>query len=166
MIGTDRSRERLDEPDLERLSQLAARDRAERFRRRPRWAFYSGRVICTALCQGAALHYLDGCTGIKDLDVWTFYADDPERPFPPRWRTTADFGPSRFGRYSHDPATFAGRRVDLIGRSLPDAPGTDPVASLRRYLRSGRTATARALAAKAVVLIDPRHLRGTVVWPE
>ena len=98
--------------------------------------------------------------------MWTFYAHDPEGPFPPRWRTTADFGPSRIGRYSGDPATFAGRRVDLIGRSLPAAPGANPVAALRRYLRSGRTATARALAAKAVVLIDPGHLRGTVVWPE
>jgi len=72
LIAADRSRERLDEADLERLSQLAARDRSERFRRRPRWVAYSDRVICTALCQGAALHYLDGRTGIKDIDVWTF----------------------------------------------------------------------------------------------
>jgi len=29
------------------------------------------------LAQEAAFRYLDGCTGVKDLDVWTFYAQIP-----------------------------------------------------------------------------------------
>ena len=123
-------------------------------------------MICVALCQGAALHYLDGRNGIKDLDVWTFYAEHPEGPFPARWLTNADFGPSPLGRHPDDPPAYLGRRVDLIGRSLPDDRGADPRAALVAYLSAGRTGSARALAAKAVVLLEPEPLRGRVVWPQ
>ena len=33
------------------------------------------------------------------------------------------------------------------------------------YLSAGRTASARYLAEKAVILLEPEHLLGTVVWP-
>lgn len=56
--------------------------------------------------------------GVKDFDVYMFYAAHPTGTFPYRWRTEADFGSSRFGRYPGDPESFRGRRVDLIGRSL------------------------------------------------
>jgi hypothetical protein len=164
-LQADRSLERLAERDLARLAELAARDRVDRFRRKPRWSIYADRVICVALCQGAALHYVDGSNGIKDLDVWTFYAEHDVGPFPARWRTTADFGPSRFGRWSGDPEAFVGRRVDLIGRSLSEPVCADPARAMVKYLRAGRTASARALAAKAVVLLDPEPFRGAVVWP-
>jgi hypothetical protein len=42
------------------LSVIAAEDRESRFARRPRWAVYRDRILCVALCQGAALHYVDG----------------------------------------------------------------------------------------------------------
>jgi hypothetical protein len=118
-----------------------------------------------ALCQGAARHFIDGRNGVKDFDVYTFYAEHPIGPFPARWRTQADFGPSRLGRHPADPDSFRGRRVDLIGRSLDVSPAADPVEAVRRYLTAARTETARHLARKAVVLIDPEPLRGRVVWP-
>jgi hypothetical protein len=153
----DRSYELLDAGDLERLGEIARRDRNARFAHKPRWAVYADRILCVALCQGAALHYVTGETGVKDLDVWTFYATSPEGPFPPRWRTVANFGPSKFGR----------RRVDLIGRSLPVAPTEDPVKAVRHYLRNGvKDSTPWCLAQKAVVLIDPPEQRGQVIWPE
>jgi hypothetical protein len=164
-VTAGRSFERLDLEDLARLSALAAADRADRFRRVRRWRVYADRVIAVALCQGAALHHLDGSTGIKDLDVWTFYAEHADGPFPARWRTTADFGPSHLGRWSGDPESFIGRRVDLIGRSLSEPVGADPIEALQAYLRTGETASARALAAKAVLLLDPMSLRGVVAWP-
>jgi hypothetical protein len=34
--------------------------------------------------QGAALHYVNGQNGIKDFDVWSFYAQYDDWPFPPR----------------------------------------------------------------------------------
>jgi len=163
--GRDRADAQITRADLSRLSKLCALDRVDRFTRRPRWQVYADRVIAVALCQGAALHYVDGGNKIKDFDVWTFYAVHPVGPFPPRWRTTADFGPSPLGRWPGDPDSFTGRRVDLIGRSLSEPVGVDPLEALRRYLSSGGSASARALAAKAVVLIDPPRLRGTAAWP-
>jgi hypothetical protein len=111
------------------------------------------------------LHYVNGRNGVKDFDVWSFYAQHDDGPFPARWRGTRDFGPSKFGRYSGDPPRYAGRRVDLLGRSLPAATGTDPAQAIRDYLAAGRTYSARALAAKAAVLIDPADRVGEIVWP-
>jgi hypothetical protein len=160
-----RSYEPLTVRDLARLAEIARADREARFGRRPRWAVYRDRVLCVALCQGAARHYVDGATGIKDIDVWTFYAEHPDGPFPPRWMTKVDLGPSRFGRWPGDPPRFTGRRVDLAARSLPVRSGADPIRAVREYLRGGRTETARALAEKAVVVLDPPELRGEVIWP-
>lgn len=152
--------------DLRRLGLLAAEDRADYFARRPETgALYSSRLFAVALCQGGALHYLDGKNGIKDLDVWSFYVESPARMFPPRRRAKVDFGDPKFG-VTPDMPNFIGRRVDLIGRSIPAATPQDPIGSLRRYLSAGRTESARLLALKAVILIEPRKLLGTVVWPE
>jgi hypothetical protein len=162
----ERSMARFARSDLRRLAEIAARDRAEFFQRHPRWRrLYAKRVIAVALCQGAALHYVDGKNGVKDFDVWTFYAAHAEAPFPGRRRGKVDYGASKFGRHPAD-RHLLGRRVDLLGRSLPIALGSDPVEALRDYLNAGSTRSARALAAKAVVLLDPSNLRGRVVWPE
>lgn len=133
------------------------------FRRNPHGSGrYAGRLLGRALCQGAALHYVNG---VKDFDVWSFYAQYDDWPFPPRWRGTRDFGPSKFGRYSGDPPHYSGSRVDLLGRSLPVPVGTDPADAVRRYLAARRTASAKALAAKAVILIVPENRAGEIVWP-
>ncbi len=111
------------------------------------------------------MQYVDKKNGVKDFDVWSFYAQYDDWPFPARWRGTRDFGPSKFGRYPGDPLRYSGRRVDLLGRSLPAAPGADPADAIRRYLAAQRTESAKALAAKAVVLIDPQNRAGEIVWP-
>jgi hypothetical protein len=166
LTDPDRSPERIEIADLLRLAALAADAEAELFTRNPQGSGrYAGRLLGRALCQGAALHYVNGSNGVKDFDVWSFYAQYDDWPFPPRWRGTRDFGPSKFGRYSGDPPRYTGRRVDLLGRSLPVRPGTDPADVLRRYLAARRTASANALAAKAVVLIDPENRAGEIVWP-
>jgi hypothetical protein len=149
---------------LQRLAALAAD--AELFKRNPRGSGrYGGRLLGRALCQGAALHYVNGKNGVKDFDVWSFYAQYDDWPFPARWRGTRDFGLSKFSRYPGDPPHYAGRRVDLLERSLPAAPGTDPAQAIHDYLAAGRTSSARALAAKAVVLVDPMDRVGEIVWP-
>jgi hypothetical protein len=164
--ASERSYVQITDADLSRLSELAALDRAGRFARRPRWLVYADRVIAVALCQGAALHYVDGETGVKDFDVLTVFAQHPEGPFPYRWMTNDDFGPSRFGRRDGEPESYRGRRIDFIGRSLPEGVDADPIEALLRYVSDGRTETARCLREKAVVLIDPTELRGQIVWPE
>ena len=50
-------------------------------------------------------------------------------------------------------------------RSLPGRPGADPAVVLRSYLAGRRAGSAKALAAKAVVLIDPENRAGEIVWP-
>jgi hypothetical protein len=162
----ERSMARFDNGDLRRLAEIAEQDRTEFFRRNPRWRhLYESRLIATALCQGAGLHFVNGTNGVKDLDVWTFYAAHPEAPFPVRRRGKIDYGRSKFGRHPND-HHLIGRRVDLMARALSVPVGTDPVVSIRSYLRERRTESASELALKGVVLLEPAGLRGTVVWPE
>jgi len=124
--GSERSLESIGQADLIRLAELAAQAETRLFERNPDGAGrYAGRLLCRALCQGAARHYLDGTTGIKDFDVWSFYAEHDDGPFPYRWRGTADFGPSRFGRYPHGPPSFGdGASISSAGRFLPRSPTT------------------------------------------
>jgi len=151
--------------DLQRLADLAAEQRRDFFRRRTDWArSYSDRMLCAALCQGAALHYTRGDVGINDFDVYTFYAANPRRPWYAKARSVRDFGHPKFGQSVDKPA-FIGRRVDLMGRSIPARIGEDPVLAVQRYLRSDKSGTVRFLAEKAVVLIDPRPLCGQIIWP-
>lgn len=142
-----RSYARLTDCHLARLSELAAADHQRFLAHRPE---YYGRLVAVTLAQGAGLHYVDGRTGIKDLDVWSFFAAIPDARFPAdRRETHADFGPSQLGRQRYDPtaargpralarfrrwATFTGRRVDLLMRHLPitpNAPVDDTIAALR-----------------------------------
>ena len=71
---SDRSLARIEVADLLRLAALAADAEAELFRRNPRGSGrYAGRLLGRALCQGAALRYVNGSNGVKDFDVWSFY---------------------------------------------------------------------------------------------
>jgi hypothetical protein len=160
-----RSFEAITTADLRRLRDITADYRADFFRRRPDWAaLYADRLICAALCQGAALHYCDGVTGINDFDVYNFFATHPSRRWYAKPVTIRDFGDAKFGQ-SNDRAAFVGRRVDVLGRGLPVQPSEDPTAAVRTYLASGQTETARRLAKKAVVGLDPPHIFGEVLWP-
>lgn len=151
--------------DLQRLAVIARTDLEGFFRRHPDWrAQYSDRLLCIALCQGAALHYVNGSNGTKDFDVWSFFAPHPARAMYARRRGQVDFGDPRFGR-SPDKPEYVGRRVDLMFRSIPSALGDDPVKALRQYLSAPKTTSARYLSEKVAVLIHPRELLGTVIWP-
>ena len=143
-----RSLASINREDLLRLARIAAEVEAELFARKPQSAGrYAGRLLCRALCQGAALHYLDESkgVGVKDLDVWSFYAKREDGPFPYRWRGIADYGPSKFGRFPDDPRSFTGRHVDLLGRSLDVPLDAEPAVVLRDYLSTARTASAKEL---------------------
>jgi hypothetical protein len=161
----ERSYRRIDDAALARLALVAKADREDFFHRNPRWdRLYRDRVLCVALCQGAALHLIDGRNGIKDWDVWTFFRKHPDASFPPRRRGEREFGDSRYGR-SIVRSQYVGRCVDLIGRSISAEIDEDPATCIRRYLTAGETESARQLAKKAVVLLEPVHRRGEVIWP-
>lgn len=149
--------------DLERLTQIARQDREHFFKDFPAWsAMYAQRVLCVALCQGAALHYIDGTTGINDFDVYTFYKTHPQKRWCARRIKSHDLGTPKFGQ-SIDRPDFVGRRVDCLGRDLEVKEGENAITILRRYIQEGKTVTAQLLAAKAIILLEPQC--GTVVWP-
>lgn len=165
-MAEDRSYERITRADLRRLLRIARLEREDFFARHKEYAIlYRKRVLCTALCQGAALHFINGQTGVHDFDVWTFYAEHPEASFPHWHEERYDFGHSKFGRLPQAPETFRGRPVDLAARSIEASPVDDPIEALQHYLRRGSTPVARRLAEKAVVLLEPEDLAGYVVWP-
>ncbi len=158
--------ERVGRADLKRLARIAADERDDFFSRHPEFALlYRKRLLCTALADDAALHYLNGVTGVSEFSVWSFYAAHPEAPFPFRRAGRADFGQSKFGRAADAPDGYLGRPVALHGRSVDVAPGSGPVEALQRYLKAGTTRSSRDLAQKAVVLIEPEQLLGAEVWP-
>ena len=165
-MNSERSSERITRSDLKRLARTAIDEREDFFERHPEWAMlYRRRAVCAALCKDAALHFVNGSTGVDVFDVWTFYAEHPEAPFPFQQLAKADFGKSKFGRDAAHPEAYQGRRIELRGRSLACKPGDDPIEVLQRYLRSGETPSARELRDKAVVLLEPEQFLGYVVWP-
>jgi hypothetical protein len=160
-----RSRKPITPSDLQRLAQIARSDRQDFFKRYPRWSrLYSKRLLCVALCQGAAQHFVDGKNGVKDFDVWSFFREiTGHPPIPYRRVGHSVFGLQKLGA-SKGKSDFIGRRVDLIFRSIPFASDRDPLASLFQYLTQGRTDTARCLADQAIVIIEPPNFEGKVAW--
>jgi hypothetical protein len=165
-MPSDRSYARITRPDLRRLARLAAEDREDFFARHPEWGLlYRRRLVAVALCGDAALHYLNGITGVDEFLVCTLYAEHPEAPYPFQRVATTDFGTAKFGRAADGPESYTGRRVELQGRSIDARPADDPLEAVQRYLKAAATVTARELARKAVVLLEPEELAGIEAWP-
>ena len=69
-------------------------------------------------------------------------------------------------RYPGDPTRYSGRRIDLLGALASGPTQHRPDRCHPALPAARRTASAKALAAKAVVLIDPQHRVGEIVWPD
>lgn len=167
-MASERSHEAIDLRDLERLSELAGEWLESLALRLPDGPSGSNRerLKFIALAQGAALHFVDRHHGVKDFDLWAFFEEvESELPFPHRTVWHVDFGPSRFGVNPDDASQgYRGRRVDLMGRTIPFGPENDIVAAIRSWLRSG-TASAEYLAQRPLVAIFPNPLMGRIIWP-
>jgi hypothetical protein len=165
-MDAHRSYQNVTRSDLRRLARLADEQLTDYFARHPEFALlYRRRLLCTGLAADAALHYLNGATGLEEFSCWWFFAQHPEAPFPFHMVDHADFGESKFGRAPDAPSGYVGRRVSLQGRSIEAAVDEDPLRALQRYLRSGATPSARELAEKAVILLTPEHWLGMQAWP-
>lgn len=148
--------------DLKRLTEIAIQDRQAFFVTHPQWArLYGDRVLGIVLCQGAALHYVDGITGINDFDVYTFFEMNPVRGIYAKRIKSYDFGDPKFGQ-SVDKPGFIGRRVDCMFRSIEHHPGETAESAIQRFVLEGRTETARLLSLKAMVLLEPNC--GRIIW--
>ncbi len=118
--------------------------------------------LAVALCQGGAMHYHDGFNGIKDFDVWFFYPFN-QKHLPYRTIWNWDYKKSKFGRHPSIPG-YAGRKVDVLVRSIKNYSEKDPVKTIHQFLQYEKTASSRELAKKAVVMLNPESLVGKVVW--
>ena len=155
---------------LKRLVKIAQEDERALFERNPHLAVYRDRLLLVALCQGAGLHYVH-CqkgvkrkNGVKDLDVYSFYAEDLKVPWPYRRHGVADFGESEFGYHPNKKKQFVGRHVDLLGRALRVDPDANPVEAIREWLATSNNATPRLLRMKGVVGLYPARYKGRVIW--
>lgn len=163
---SNRSRAKITNNDLLKLAKIADRDRNEFFDKYPGLGkLYKGRILCVALCQGAALHYIDNNKGVKDFDVWTFYREHSKKPFPYRRIGRRDYGSSKFGVHHKDKDKYNGRRVDLLGRSI-NCNNQDAFNKIiRNYLEEGKTKSAMLLSKKAVIILEPSEYLGEIIWP-
>jgi hypothetical protein len=118
--------------------------------------------LAVALCQGAAMHYHDHVNGVKDFDVWFLYPFNG-RHLPYRTIWTWDYDVPKFGRHP-DFHGYKGRKVDVLVRSVRNFDASDPRHSFYRFLQTEGTETARLLSQKAVVLLEPPHRLGELIW--
>lgn len=163
-VVAKRSWEALEMHHLRRLAKIAIRDLEDFFRRRSETGdLYRNRRMLLCLCQGGARHFVHQDCGVKDFDVWAFFWENPERPFPYRRRGEQDFGHSRFGRHPDDEG-YQGRRVDVLGRSIACADGQRPRDCVREWLRRGKTESSREIAKCPVVVIHPEVDIGRIIW--
>ena len=160
----ERSFEPIETHHLRKLADLAMSDLAGLFARRPRTGdLYRNRLMLLCLCQGAARHFVHRNRGVKDFDVWAFFSEHPERTFPYRRRGTRDFGHSRFGASPGDEG-YRGRRVDVLGRSIPCVDGQEHADCVREWLRGEKTKSSREVAQSPVVVIHPAADVGSIIW--
>lgn len=166
---SERSYEPFTDEHLDRLVKIALDDQAAMFDRSPHLNVYRDRLLLIALCQGGGLHYLDGKNGVKDIDVYRFYAAHPTVRMHPLRHTQADFGESEFGYHPSDfkvrKRRFVGRAVDLLVRAIPVGPDADPIEAVEDWLERSKNETPQLLKKKAVIGLYPDRYRAEVVWP-
>jgi hypothetical protein len=174
MRSADRlpSREKLSDLDLNRLLELELVERERLYRESPIWKAHKNRLLCICLLQGTALHLIERC-GLNDFDVLTFFARSPSldrRRVDSAFRAGRhrDFGRSRFGKRLDQEGqkrfpTFEGRNVDLFAQAIPASRTADPAEAVRSWLTAAPTRSARLLAEKAIVMLEPQRLRA--IWP-
>lgn len=113
------------------------------------------RLIGIFLCQGAACHYLDHKTGVKDWDIWHFYVKNTETYFPYRKHERIEDG------YKDKPIDFLKR---AISRDIFDCCKRQPEATVMKYMLERNTKTKKELLKKAIIGLHPDIVFGKVLW--
>ena len=164
----DRSYEKIEPEDLKKLSALARDDLRFFFEKYRRYKPYVERLIVIALCQGAAQHYVDGKTGVKDFDIWSFFAEIPGTVLPYRRHKQIDSTLMKFGVSEYDIwKGYTSRHVDLFLRAVrSDIAKTNidsPKDCINEYLKTVRNKSTKELASKAIVGLHPKQILGQVL---
>lgn len=156
-MADPRSLDAFEMEDLRHLAEVAHYDLAGFISRNPHHASLPARLLFVGLCQGGAQHFVDGTHGLKDFDVWMFFAAGTGDPiYPVRRRGVATYEGPRFQNST--------RRIDVLGRTLKVKLQADPALSLNSYLSTPSTSTAWHLAQRPVVALWPEPLIGQVIW--
>lgn len=147
--------------ELESLLALATAEEADFFTRRNPHLIepYRDRLLCFALCQGAALQFLGRGYGVGDFDIHFFYAQNPAKP---RLCRKPKHAVSDVGGFNSIP-------MDYLRTVVPGATPTTQLESivvqLQSFLRRRPTSNAFHLSQKAVVGLFPPGLFGRELWP-
>jgi len=144
--------------DLDHLADIAQRDIENFFDRKPSMRrTYQKRLLCSALCQGAAIHFAQPKYGygVKDFDVWSFFVQTNRG-------TPLGMFRRRATPVAFEKSRFRDKRIDLLWRTVGGSVD-DPVHTTRNWL-SGNSTSARHLSRKAVVMLDPPEYRGQTIW--
>ena len=160
----NRSYEKILQSDLRKLLLLATNDIQSFFGRHQEYSkLYQGNEVLIALGQGAALHFIDKKNGIKDFDIWFFYANRG-KTLPYRRRGVVDFGESKFGREVNE-KKLKGRRIDVLMRSDSFFNSGNPKECLANYLLMKKSKTSKLLKKKAFIGLYPENIFGDILWP-
>lgn len=168
---SERSFRRIDADDLARLASVATTAIDDLCQPPNKSSIYRGHLAVLCLCQGAALHHqqtqrgdpVEDQRGIHDFDVWGFFRPHAEMAFPWRWRGEVDFGQSHFGRRPED-GHLVGRKVDILGRSIPFQEGERAPDAVIRWVRGGG-ASPKAIRQRPIYVISPGDDFGSMIWP-
>lgn len=156
MGNEERSMDILTRSDLEQLKALALREHENFFERNPHLKnAYHHSLIGIFLCQGAACHYLDQKTGVKDYDIWHFYIKNSKVNFPYRRHKIVERG-------------YKGKTIDFLKRAIPkdlyDSCEGKAEQTVMMYLHEKNTDTKRHLLKKAIIGLYPDSLFFRVLW--
>jgi len=126
-----------------------------------KYKVYMGKLIAICLCQGAAQHFVDGKTGIKDLDIWFFFKEDENVKIP-------DIKNMRYSVHV-SLKNIGEKRIDYLKKSVERdvidvSESKKPEDILRSYLQNANTHTSKELAKKSIVGLYPDKIFGKIIW--
>lgn len=137
------------------LARRAEREHNDFFERKPHLRAYKNSLVGVVLCQGAALHYIDGKNGIKDFDIWFFYKKDKKTNFSIR-------------RPKTDKKGYKSIKIDFMKRTIPESTCTrfpnQPDQCILNHLLERNTLTKRLLLKKAGIGLCPKPIFARIIW--
>lgn len=162
MKGKDevRTYEKLTKEDLKEIEQYA-KEELKRFLNKEKYKVYENKLIAICLCQGAAQHFVDGKTGIKDIDVWFFFKEDKDVKIP-NFKNMRKSVSKKFTNIGEKRIDFLKKAIkeDIINKSESEKPED----ILKSYLQNGHTSSSKLLAQKSVVGLFPPDIFEKIIW--
>ena len=159
MQAETRTYEKLDKEDLQELL-VHAEEELGRFlsTNSGKYAVYQSQLVAICLCQGAAKHYVDSVTGVKDLDVWLFFEEHDTVKIPHRGNARKEIQ-ANFKK-------LGPKRIDFMKKMIPlrFIVKNDAQKSLQNYLSLAVTSASAELSMKPVIGLSPSAIFGRVLW--